>query len=259
MTPRPIRSRTLAGIDGIRHGFFTREGGVSTGQRASLNCGFGAKGDSRANVLENRARAMAMLGVRPDCLRTVHQTHSRVSVLADDSWVSDAPPRADAIVSRTSGIAVGILTADCVPVLLADGGAGVVAAAHAGWRGALDGILDSVVDMMTATGAERQRICAAIGPAISGSAYEVGPEFHELFLLSDSASAAYFSGGKGGDPLHFDLPGYVLYRLTAAGVTLVENTGLCTYRDESRFFSYRRATHRGEVEYGRLMSAIMVE
>ena len=258
MSANPVRSRTLAALSGVRHGFFTREGGVSSGHCASLNCGYGAKSDSRENVSENRSRVAAALGVAPDRLRTPYQTHSAVAVMADGPWDAAAPVEADAIVAQAPGIAVGVLTADCVPVLLADSGAGVVAAAHAGWRGALGGILDTAVDAMTRVGAERRRICAAIGPAISGAVYEVGPEFRERFLQEDPASAAYFRGGKGGVPLRFDLPGYALYRLTSAGVTRVENTALCTYGAEARFFSFRRATHRGDADFGRLLSAIVL-
>ena len=256
---RPIESRTLARMAGIRHGFFTREGGVSTGPCASLNCGYGAKDDARENVTENRSRAAAALGIPSDRLRTAYQIHSADAILADDAWDSTAPPRADAIVASEPGLGVGVLTADCAPVLLADAGAGVVAAAHAGWRGALGGVLDSVVDAMVGAGARRRSICAAVGPTISAAVYEVGTEFHERFLREDPASAAFFRGGAGVGPLRFDLPGYALYRLTAAGVCHVENAGHCTYESEKQFFSHRRAMHRGEGEYGRLLSAIALE
>ena len=259
MRVRPVQSGTLARMPGIRHGFFTREGGVSTGPCASLNCGYGAKDDVRENVAENRSRAAAAIGIPADRLRTAYQIHSADAVLADDAWNPATPPRADAIVTSVPGLGVGVLTADCAPVLLADAGAGVVAAAHAGWRGALGGVLDSVVDAMVRAGAHRRSICAAIGPTISAAVYEVGAEFHERFLREDPASAAFFRGGAGLGSLRFDLRGYALYRLTAAGVCHVESTGLCTYVSEKRFFSHRRAVHRGGSEYGRLLSAIALE
>lgn len=259
MSVRPIQSGTLSRMPGVRHGFFSREGGVSTGPCASLNCGFGSKGDSRANVSENRSRAAAALGIPSNRLRTAYQIHSADVVLFDDAWDCAAPPRADAIVACKPGQGVGVLTADCAPVLLADARAGVVAAAHAGWRGALGGVLDAVVDAMVCAGACRNGICAAVGPTISAAVYEVGAEFHERFLQEDPASAAFFRGKESVESLRFDLPGYALYRLTAAGVCHAENVRLCTYVSEEQFFSHRRAMHRGEGDYGRLLSAIALK
>ena len=250
-----IVSDFLKEQSGIRHGFFTREGGVSSGIYASLNCGFGS-GDEHEKVRENRARAAAKLGTSRAELVTARQIHSSRVVVADASWLPEAAPEADAIVTRTPSLAVGVLTADCTPILFADQDATVVAAAHAGWKGAKAGIIDAVIEAMEDLGARRDRICVAIGPTISAAAYEVGPEFEAAFLGDDAANAKYFSTPE--KRAHFDLPGYCRDRAQAAHVAHVEALGLCTYQNESLFFSYRRSVHRTEVDYGRQISAIVI-
>ena len=252
-----LQARSLAAVAGVRHAFFTREGGVSGGVYASLNAGVGSN-DDPAHVAENRARMAGRLAVAPDRLLTAFQIHSAHVVVADAPWPLDARPRADAIVTRMPGLAVGVSTADCGPVLLADGAARVVGAAHAGWRGALGGILESTVRAMEELGARRQRIVAVIGPTISRRNYEVGPEMIAAFLAADPANEAFFGPAERPGHVRFDLPGYISARLAAAGV-LAADLALCTYEDEERFFSYRRATHRGEADYGRLISGIALE
>lgn len=237
----------------IRHGFFTRKGGASSGVFGGLNCGPGSS-DQIEMVEINRARVAEEIAVPVQALVTVHQVHSP-DVLAIDGPVGSPRPKADAMVTRTPGLALGVLTADCQPVLFADAEAGVVGAAHAGWKGALDGVLDATVEAMESLGAERGRIRAVIGPSISQRAYEVGPEFMERFLDADPDTARFFAGGDG-DRAQFDLPGYGLYRLRAAGVSAAEWTRHCTYSDPERFFSYRRSVHRKEADYGRLISVI---
>ncbi len=239
-------------LGGVRHGFFTRRGGASSGVFEGLNCG-GGSSDQAEIVAMNRRRAAEALGVPQEHLVTVQQVHS------DRAVTLDAPPgqrpQADAIVTATPGLAIAVLTADCQPILMADAEAGVIAAVHAGWRGALDGIVEATVAKMETTGARRERIRAAIGPSISQSAYEVGQEFLERFCDDDPANARFFINGADGKYL-FDLPGYGLKRLREAGVGAAEWTRHCTYRDAGRFYSYRRATHHGEADYGRLLSAI---
>jgi len=250
-TLNPITHPALAAF---RHGFFTRQGGASSGIFQGLNCGPGSS-DQREAVAMNRERVAICLGVAPEALLTLHQVHS-----ADVVTVTAAGPvsaRADAMVTATPGIAVGVLTADCQPVLFADPVARVVGAAHAGWRGALAGVLESTLDAMEALGAHRADIAAVIGPTISQRAYEVGPEFMDAFLAEDPGYDRFFAGGTG-DRVMFDLPGFGLHRLRAAGVGHAEWTGHCTYSDPERFFSYRRSVHRGEADYGRLISAIRV-
>lgn len=234
------------------HGFFTRDGGVSTGIFASLNGGQGSD-DDPAHVAENRGRIAGHFGLAPDRLVTVHQVHSADAVRVTGPWQGDRP-RADGMATDRPGVALAILTADCAPVLLADAGAGVIGACHAGWRGALDGVIGATVAAMTALGARREAIRAIIGPCISQANYEVGPEFVERFLDEDPGHARFFAGGNG-DRAMFDLPGFGLARLRAEGVA-AEWTGHCTYADPARFFSFRRATHADEPDYGRLVSAI---
>jgi YfiH family protein len=226
---------------------------VSVGIYASLNCGPGSRDDPAA-VAENRARVAAAMEVAPERLLTLHQAHT-ARVLTVDSPFAGERPQADGLVTATPGLALGALAADCAPVLLADAAAGVVGAVHSGWRGAFDDIPGAAVEAMTALGARRERIVAVVGPCISQSAYEVGPEFVERFCDDDPENARWFAGGAG-DRAQFDLPGFVLGRLRAAGVGRAEWLGRCTYGDPARFFSYRRATHRGEVDYGRLISVI---
>ncbi|MFN3260430.1 MAG: peptidoglycan editing factor PgeF [Pikeienuella sp.] len=246
MSLTPIRADGLT----FPHGFFTRAGGVSAGLYASLNCGPGSR-DEPAAVAENRARAAAALGAAH--LLTVHQIHSAEAVTVSAPFPGERP-KADAMATATPGLALGALSADCAPVLFEDRDARVVASAHAGWRGALAGVTDAAIAAMEGLGAARSRIRAAVGPTISQRAYEVGPEFLEEFLADDGENARFFAGGAG-DRMMFDLPGYLLARLRAAGVS-AEWTGHCTYSDEARFYSYRRSTHRGEPDYGRLLAAI---
>lgn len=259
VTPDKVRicASSLSAIEGVRHGFFTRQGGVSGGVYASLNCGPGS-GDEAANVTENRARVAEILGVEPDRLLSVSQQHSADAVTAKKPWDPAKAPEADAIVTATRGLAIGILTADCAPVLFADGHAGVIGAAHAGWRGALSGIIEATVKAMQKLGAQPERITAAIGPAISQKAYEVGSEYVERFLAEEPESEAFFMTDEGSGEPHFDLPAYVGERLARAGVGTIVDLGLCTYCEETRLFSYRRSQHRGEDDYGRQISAILL-
>jgi YfiH family protein len=247
--PTTLEFFTNDSLAPFRHGFFTRRGGASSGIFSGLNCGLGSSDQTEA-VQMNRDRVAAALGVAPSNLAAVHQVHS-----ADVVTVTEPP--ADAMVPRTPGIALTVLTADCQPVLFADAAAGVIGAAHAGWRGALSGVLERTIEAMEALGAARSRVAAVIGPTISQTAYEVGPEMRETFLAGDRGAARFFAPGRG-DRLHFDLPGFGLSRLRAAGVGRAEWTGHCTYADPARFFSYRRSTHAREADYGRLMSAIVI-
>lgn len=243
---------TSESLDGIKHGFFTRKGGVSSGIFEGLNCGPGSSDQVEA-VRLNRARVAEAMDVAEDALMSLYQVHSPTVVTS----ISDMKtrPKADAMVTNQPGIALGILTADCQPVLFADRDAGVIGAAHAGWRGAVDGVLDATVDAMVKMGADPGRIRAVIGPSISQSAYEVGPEFFDTFTAADPGNDRFFIAGEG-DRLLFDLPGFGLKRLRDAGVGHAEWTRHCTYSDPGRFFSYRRTTHAGEADYGRLIAAI---
>lgn len=243
---------TSPALSPLRHGFFTRKGGASSGVFHGLNCGPGSS-DLAEAVEINRARVAEAMGVGPDRLQTVHQVHSP-RVLTIDS-PTDPRPQADALVTATPGLALAVLTADCQPVLFADAEAGVIGAAHAGWRGTQDGVLEATLDAMEALGADRARITAVIGPTISQAAYEVGPEFVENFIDDDPRNARFFANGPG-DRALFDLPALGLARLREAGVGHAEWTRHCTYRDAERFFSYRRTTHLREADYGRLISAI---
>ena len=243
-----IEAEALKCSGAIRHGFFTREGGYSSGIFASLNCGFGS-GDDKPTVSRNRSVVSASLGT--DHLLTAWQWHSADAIAANATWDVHAPPKADAIVTSTPGIAIGILTADCAPVLFADPSAGVIGAAHAGWKGALAGVTDSTIAAMEKLGARRDHILAVIGPTISQASYEVGPDFPGRF-----ETKRFFKPSTKKDHYMFDLPGYLNERLKNQNIASVTVLDLCTYRDEDRFFSYRRATHRGEAQYGRQVSAI---
>ncbi|MEH6830640.1 MAG: peptidoglycan editing factor PgeF [Sulfitobacter sp.] len=235
-----------------KHGFFTRRGGASSGVFAGLNCGQGSS-DQAEVVAINRGRVADAMGVAHDRLLGVHQIHSATAIPVTEPYAEK--PRADALVTATPGLALSVLSADCQPVLFADADAGVIGAAHAGWRGALDGVLHATVDAMEELGAERKNITAVIGPAISQRAYEVGPEFMDSFMAEDADYARYFINGEG-DRLLFDLPGFGLNRLRAAGVGHAEWTRHCTFSDADRFYSYRRTTHAKEADYGRLIAAI---
>jgi YfiH family protein len=235
-----------------RHGFFTRKGGASSGIFAGLNCGTGSS-DQAEIVAINRARVAEAMGVPPQAMVTMHQVHSAKAIPVTGPLADR--PQADAMVTATPGVLLAVLTADCQPVLFHDSAAGVIGAAHAGWRGAVDGVLEATLDAMEALGAARARTHAVIGPTISQAAYEVGPEFFDRFRDEDPESTRFFANGTG-DRMLFDLPGYGLHRLRAAGVGHAEWTGHCTYRDASRFYSFRRTTHAGEADYGRLISTI---
>ncbi|HEV2549339.1 MAG TPA: peptidoglycan editing factor PgeF [Stellaceae bacterium] len=239
----------------IRHGFFTRQGGVSEGIFASLNCGFGSSDDA-AKVAENRVRAMAVLGLSGDRLATCYQVHSAEVVVVDRPWPRDQRPRADAMVTRTPEIALGILTADCAPVLFADAEARVIGAAHAGWRGALSGVLEATVEAMKKLGATPPRIHAAIGPCIGWNSYEVGPEFPAPFLAENAANASFFRPAPREGHFLFDLAGYGAARLKRLGLAPIETIPGNTAAEAARFFSYRRSCRRKEPDYGRELSAI---
>ncbi|GFE52144.1 laccase domain protein [Roseobacter cerasinus] len=236
----------------LRHGFFTRKGGASSGVFSGLNCGYGSSDQSEI-VAINRARAADAMQVAPEHLIGVHQVHSATAVTITEPLTDK--PKADAMVTNQPGLALSILTADCQPVLFADPNAQVIGAAHAGWRGALDGILETTVEAMCALGARRRDIIAVVGPSISQRAYEVGPEFFDTFMADTPENARFFASGEG-DRMLFDLPGFGLHRLRHAGIATAEWTRHCTYSDAERFYSYRRTTHAKEADYGRLLSAI---
>jgi YfiH family protein len=240
-------------LAGLPHGFLGRRGGVSVGELAGLNVGYGSTDDKEA-IDENRRRAIAALLPGAE-LATVHQIHSPRVVVAERAWPIDARPNADAMVSVTPGLLLGILTADCAPILLADAEAGVIGASHAGWRGALGGVAEATIDTMVRLGAKRERIAAAVGPCIAQASYEVDQGFRAKFIADDAANEEFFADGPSGKP-HFDLEAFVVGRLTAAGIGRVEALHLDTYADADRFYSYRRATHRGEADYGRQVSLI---
>lgn len=246
---------TADALTPFRHGFFTRRGGASSGVFSGLNCGAGSS-DQAEIVAINRSRVAQAMGVAPSQLAAVHQVHSPDVVTITGTQPPKPPAKADALVTATPGVALSILTADCQPVLFADPHAQVVGAAHAGWKGAQTGVLEATIDAMIALGAKRENIQAVIGPSISQSAYEVGPEFLDSFLAEDSDNARFFASGQG-DKAQFDLPSYGLHKLRSAGVT-AEWTRHCTYSDPDRFYSYRRTTHAGEADYGRLISSIRI-
>ncbi len=249
-----ITADTLNMIDGVRHGFLTRRGGVSDGVYASLNCGLGS-GDHADKVAANRTRALERLGL-DGSLVTAYQCHSARVVVVEEPWATDAAPEADGLVTDHPGVALGILTADCAPVLLADDEAGVIGVAHAGWRGALNGILEATVEAMTRLGATPSAMVAAIGPTIGPESYEVGAEFHHTFAGHKTDNSEYFRAAERSGHFMFDLPSYVTSRLLGLGLVAVEESGRDTYAEEELFFSYRRTTHRGERDYGRSLSAI---
>lgn len=253
----PITAPNLTNIPGIRHGFFTRAGGVSRGIYASLNCGLGSD-DGQGFVRENRRRVSDFLYGEHDDVTTVYQDHGAIALTVKKPIPREALPKADAIVTTTPGLVIGVLTADCAPLLFCDAEAKVVAAAHAGWRGAVNGIIESTILEMERHGARRERIAAAIGPCINQAAYEVGEEFEGELLWLDAENARFFTKPSKDAKAHFDLPGYVLSRLAGARITNVVNQAQCTHANESLFYSYRRATQRREPDYGRQISAIVV-
>jgi polyphenol oxidase len=251
-----LDSPLLSAIPGLRHAFSTREGGVSGGVYESLNGGLGSN-DDPAHVAENRRRMAAQIGVAPEHFLSVHQIHSPDVVVATGPWPGDKP-RADALVTRTEGIAIGVTAADCGPILLVDPAARVIGAAHAGWKGALTGVLESTVAAMEQLGAIRGGIVAAIGPLIRQHSYEVGGEFVERFLDADADNAAFFIPSVRDGHAMFDLAGFIRMRLENAGVLMIDDIGVDTYSDE-RFYSYRRSVHRKEPDYGRHVHAIALE
>jgi len=251
--PEPI-THTLLDRQGIRHGFFTRQGGVSTGLYEALNTGLGSADDPAA-VAENRRRVAGAMGGGPEDLAGCYQVHSAIARVADGPWCGNRP-EGDAVVSKTSGVICAVLTADCAPVLLADSEAGVVGAVHAGWKGALSGVVHSAVTAMQALGARPDRIVAVVGPCIAQASYEVGADFQDRFEHHDPGAGRFFAAGVAMDRRMFDLPGFVLWRLEQAGVANTAWTGHDTCADETRFYSNRRAFQRGEPDFGRLMSAI---
>ncbi|SMC61540.1 conserved hypothetical protein [Rhizobium sp. RU36D] len=251
---QPIESPLLSS-PGLKHGFFTRQGGVSSGIYAGLNVGLGSR-DEREAVMENRARASRWFDIDPARLATVHQVHSPDVVVVTADNVAERPA-ADAMVTATPGIILGVLAADCGPILFADPEAGVVGAAHAGWKGALYGVLENTIEAMIALGARRENIRATLGPSISSANYEVGPEYVARFIDHDPSYQSFFTPSAKPGHAMFDLPALTLKRLSAAGVTAT-SLGLCTYADPKRFYSYRRTTHAVEPDYGRLLSAIAI-
>jgi polyphenol oxidase len=253
-----LQSARLAALSGLRHAFFTREGGVSRGLYASLNGGIGSQ-DDPAHVAENRRRMAEALKVEPTHLVSAYQIHSPDVAVVGPDWIAGTRPRVDAFVTTTPGFAIAVGAADCTPVLFADSQARVIGAAHAGWKGALTGVLESTVAAMEKLGAARPRIVAAIGPTIRQPSYEVGPEFVARFTEADAGNSRFFAPSKKEGHAMFDIAGYVKIRLAGAGVTAIDDIGVDTYADEARCFSYRRSVHRSEPDYGRLINAIALD
>jgi polyphenol oxidase len=252
-----VQAPELAALPTIRHAFFTRQGGVSEGLYDSLNGGLGSA-DDPARVAENRRRMAATLGVPPEGLISLHQVHSADAIIAEAPWRPEERPKADGMATRAPGLALAVTTADCGPLLFADPEAGVVGAAHAGWRGALAGIAEATLDRMERLGARRGRIVAVLGPTISQTAYEVGPDLIARIEEREPEAERFFRPAQRPGHAQFDLPGFIGARLERAGIAAFVDLGLCTYADPDRFYSYRRATHRGEPDYGRLISAIVL-
>lgn len=252
---------TASNLNGVRHGFFTRKGGVSAdgaGDMGGLNCGFGSE-DNPENVAENCRLAIAQLGVEDCDLVTVYQIHSAKVVRVTRAWAREDAPYADAMVTGESGVVLGILTADCAPVLVADKTAGIIAAAHAGWRGARTGVVEACIDKMVSMGSVLSNISVAIGPCIAQASYEVGPEFYQDFIDEDAAHEDLFKAAKRPDHFQFDLSGYIERRLSGLGLASVSAQGVDTFGDPERFYSYRRCILNGQEDYGRLLSAIVLE
>ena len=251
----PIEAPALNDLPGIRHAYFTRPGGVSSGIYMGLNAGLGSD-DDRKCVVENRRRMTDHLGVDEDELASPYQVHSPDVIATNLAWKTDRP-KADSVVTNRQGLAIGIVTADCGPILFADANAGVLGAAHAGWKGALSGVLENTIAEMEKHGAARRNISAILGPTISQENYEVGPAFPDPFLEQSSDAKRYFIPSQKAEHFMFDLTGYIVDRLLKTGV----NAGAverCTYAEEDNFYSYRRTTHRGERDYGRQLSAIVL-
>jgi YfiH family protein len=253
-----LQAQSLTNLPGVRHAFFTRAGGVSKGIYESLNSGVGSN-DKPENVNENRARMAASLGVTADRFLTAYQIHSPTVMVAETPWSAADRPRADAIVTRTPGLAIGVSTADCGPVLMTDPEARVIGAAHAGWRGALTGVIEAAVAAMETLGAKRNRIVAAVGPMIRQPNYEVGQDLLDRFVAAEPDNVRFFAPAQRPGHRMFDLAGYVVSTLQRAGIERIEDIGHCTYADPAQFYSYRRATHRAEPDYGRHVNAIVLE
>ena len=254
MTVQFKAANNIGQMSSICHGFFTRAGGVSDGIYASLNCGFGSE-DLYDNVLKNRTRVAEAMGATFKDLCTPFQIHSSSALIVNEPWLPDQALEADALITNKKGLRIAVLTADCGPVLFADGKAGVIAAAHAGWKGAISGILEETISKMELLGAQKNNMYAAIGPAISQSAYEVGHEFKENFIKTSPENDKFFKQFQNARP-HFDLTAYIANRLKVFGLEKVENLNICTVTNESEFFSYRRSVHRKEPDYGRQISVI---
>jgi len=253
-----LQAASIAALPGIRHAYFTRNGGISQGVYDSLNGGVGSN-DTPEHVAENRSRMAHALGVAPDRFLTPYQIHSPDVVIAEEPWTADNRPRVDALVTRVPGLAIGVSTADCGPLLFADGEARVIGAAHAGWRGAFTGVIEATLAAMEKLGASRDNISVALGPSIRQPNYEVGPEFVARFLAADMDNTRFFTdAGREGHAM-FDLAGYIASRIALAGVSNFEDLELCTYAEPERFFSFRRATHQNEPDYGRHINAIALE
>lgn len=250
-------SSLLLAVPGLRHAFFTREGGVSNGIYASLNGGTGSN-DDPAHVLENRRRMAETLGVTPGQFLTAFQVHSPDVAIATAPWDSESRPRVDAMVTKVPGLALGVTAADCGPILFVDPQARVIGAAHSGWKGAIGGVLESTIKAMEGLGAARANIIAAIGPLIRQSSYEVGAEFVARFTEADAGHSSFFVPSSRADHAMFDLAGFIRQRLERAGILMIDDVDVCTYADE-RFFSYRRSVHRKEPDYGRNIHAIVLE
>ena len=254
--PQALRAESLR-LSGVEHGFFTRIGGVSRGVYASLNGGVGSR-DAPEAVAENRARAAAALGVAPERLAVPYQIHSPDAIPIAEPWARGERPRCDGLATATPGLALGVTGADCGMILFADRRARVIGAAHAGWKGALTGVVEATVAAMERLGASRDDIVAALGPCIGHASYEVGPEFVAAFAAAGEDAARYFTPSHNAGRSMFDLNAYIAERATRAGINAFEDLALDTYADERRFFSYRRTTHRQEPDYGRLMSVIVL-
>lgn len=252
-----VRSPLLSEDEGIRHAFFTRDGGVSDGIYASLNGGVGSH-DVASHVAENRARMARHLEVTPDRFLSAYQIHSPQVVVADAPWTTETRPKADAIVTKTPGLAIGVSTADCGPLLFADAQAGVIGAAHAGWRGAFFGVIENTIEAMEKLGAERDKIKASLGPLIRQANYEVSQDFVEQFVRENESHSRFFAPAARAGHAMFDLPGFVAAQIKKSGIKQFDDLGLCTYAEPERFYSYRRSTHLAEPDYGRHINAIVL-
>jgi len=250
-------STTLSGIDGITHGFFSKQGGHSTGLYQSLNCGLGSN-DDQASVMKNRDVVSQAMGVEAGSLVSLYQVHSPKVVVVDKPWSREDAPQADAMVSTQPGIALGVLTADCAPVLFSNSAGTVIGAAHAGWKGAVGGVIEATISAMVELGAEKTEIYGVVGPCIRPQSYEVGADMYELLTNANPINSQFFDPGKREGHYQFDLPSYALIRLANSGIGMVEDTPGDTYADEDMYFSYRRATHRNEQDYGRQISTIVI-